>query len=184
MAMPKESAARDRLAREMEKLYLEYRAPMFRVAMAVLRDEGLAEDAVQQAFLKIFQNFEKIDRTDCNKIRSFIVILVRNTAIDLYRARGRENVVSFEDLEQPLPDRENLPEECVLARLDGEEMAGYLGELEEKYRNLLILRYYHGYQNKDIARLLGMSQTQVALGIYRGKQKLRRRMEGGDAHGD
>lgn len=180
--MAKESADQARLAREMEELYREYRTPMFRVAMAVLRDEGLAEDAVQQAFLKIFQNFEKIDRTNCNKTRSFIVILVRNAAIDLYRVRGRENVISFEDLEQPLPARESLPEDAAIAREEGEAMAGYLEELEEKYRNLLILRYYHGYQNKDIAQLLGMSQTQVALGIYRGKQKLRQRMEGGDTN--
>ncbi len=184
IVMAKAETAQQRLAREMEELYLQYRSPMFRVAMAILRDEGLAEDAVQQAFLKIFQNFENIQREDCNKIRSFIVILVRNTAIDLYRRRGRENVISFEDLELPLPDRESQPEEQVIARLEGEEVAGYLMELEEKYRDLLILRYYHGYQNKEIARLLGMSQTQVALGIYRGKQKLRRRLEGGDAHGD
>ena len=83
--MAKAETAQQRLAREMEELYLQYRSPMFRVAMAILRDEGLAEDAVQQAFLKIFQNFENIQREDCNKIRSFIVILVRNTAIDLYR---------------------------------------------------------------------------------------------------
>ena len=51
---------RQQSAREMEELYRQYRAPMFRVAMSILRDEGLAEDAVQQAFLKIFQNFEKI----------------------------------------------------------------------------------------------------------------------------
>ena len=174
---------RQQSAREMEELYRQYRAPMFRVAMSILRDEGLAEDAVQQAFLKIFQNFEKIRREDCNKTRSFIVILIRNTAIDLYRSRGRERVVSFEDLEQPLPARESVPEEQVLSRLDGEKVAELLGELEERYRNLLILRYYHGYQNKEIAALLGMSQTQVALRIYRGKQKLRQRMEGGDAHG-
>ena len=43
------------LALEMERLYREYRAPMFRIALAILRDEGLAEDAVQQSFLKIFQ---------------------------------------------------------------------------------------------------------------------------------
>ncbi len=157
IVMAKAETAQQRLAREMEELYLQYRSPMFRVAMAILRDEGLAEDAVQQAFLKIFQNFENIQREDCNKIRS------------------------FEDLELPLPDRESQPEEQVIARLEGEEVAGYLMELEEKYRDLLILRYYHGYQNKEIARLLGMSQTQVALGIYRGKQKLRRRLEGGDA---
>ena len=184
IVMAKAETAQQRLAREMEELYLQYRSPMFRVAMAILRDEGLAEDAVQQAFLKIFQNFENIQREDCNKIRSFIVILVRNTAIDLYRRRGRENVISFEDLERPLPAQAAQPEERAIAKLEGEKLAACLGKMEEKYANLLLLRYYHGYQNREIAQLLGMSQTQVALGIYRGKQKLRRRLEGGDAHGD
>lgn len=64
IVMAKAETAQQRLAREMEELYLQYRSPMFRVAMAILRDEGLAEDAVQQAFLKIFQNFENIQRED------------------------------------------------------------------------------------------------------------------------
>ncbi len=166
------------LALEMERLYREYRTPMFRIALAILRDEGLAEDAVQLAFLKIFQNFEKIDRTDCNKTRSFIVILVKNTAIDLYRRRGRENVISFEDLERPLPAQEAQPEERAIAKLEGEKLAACLGKMEEKYANLLLLRYYHGYQNREIAQLLGMSQTQVAMGIYRGKQRLGKLMGG------
>lgn len=172
------------LAKEMEALYREYRSPMLRIALSVLRDEGLAEDAVQQAFLKIFQNFEKIDRSDCNKTRSFIVILIRNTAIDLYRRRDRERVISFEDLERPLPAREELPEDQAIAALEGESLADCLSQMEERYANLLLLRYYHGYQNKEIAELLGMTQPQVAMGIYRGKQRLKRLLEekGGESH--
>lgn len=171
----------DDLSRRMEEVYRQYRSPMFRVAQAVLRDEGLAEDAVQQAFLKIFQNFDKIDWEDCNKTRSFIVILVKNTAIDLYRRRSKEKVISFEELERPLPDWESPVDERVISSLEGEEVARLLGGLEEKQRNLLILRYYHGYRNKEIAQLLGMPQTQVALGLHRGKERLRKILErGGD----
>lgn len=181
--MPKEPEgsrpAAAEIAGQMEALYLQYRSPMYRVALSVLRDSSLAEDAVQQAFLKIFQNFEKLDLSDCNKTRSFIVILVRNTAIDLYRRRRREGVISFEDLERPLPDRQDLPEDRAIARMEGEELCRCLGEMEERYANLLMLRFYHGYQNKEIAELLGMSQAQVALGIYRGKQKLAQMMKGG-----
>lgn len=170
----------DDLSRQMEEIYRQYRSPMFRVALAVLRDEGLAEDAVQQAFLKIFQNFEKIDWDDCNKIRSFIVILVRNTAIDLYRRRKKESVISFEELERPLPDWESPVDERVISSLEGEEAARLLAQMDEKTRHLLVLRYYHGYRNKEIAELLGMTQAQVALGLHRGKERLRRKLEGGD----
>ena len=127
------------IAREMEKLYLEYRSPMYRVALSVLRDEGLAEDAVQQSFLKIFQNFDKLDLSDCNKTKSFIVILVRNTAIDLYRKRQREGVISFEDLERPVQDREALPEDRAIARMDGEALCRCLAGMEERYANASLL---------------------------------------------
>lgn len=169
----------DELSRRMEELYRQYRSPMFRVALAVLRDEGLAEDAVQQSFLRIFQNFEKIEWDDCNKIRSFIVILVRNAAIDLYRRRKKERVISFEELERPLPELGPPVEERVISSLEGEEAARLLTELDERARHLLVLRYYHGYRNKEIAELLGMTQAQVALGLHRGKERLRRRLEGG-----
>lgn len=172
--------ATDQLSRQMEELYRQYRSPMFRVALAVLRDEDLAEDAVQQAFLKIFQNFEKIEWADCNKTKSFIVILIRNTAIDLYRRRKKEKIISFEELERPIPDLESSVDERVISSLEGEKAARLLGELEERYRNLLILRYYHGYRNKEIAELLGMTQAQVALWLHRGKEQLRRKLEGGD----
>lgn len=175
----------DELSRRMEELYRQYRSPMFRVALAVLRDEGLAEDAVQQSFLRIFQNFEKIQWDDCNKTRSFIVILVRNAAIDLYRRRKKERVISFEELERPLPELELPVEERVISSLEGEEAARMLAELDEKTRHLLVLRYYHGCRNKEIAELLGMTQAQVALGLHRGKERLRRRMEkGSGASGD
>lgn len=178
MASPEERA------REMEALYREYRSPMLGIARSILRDDGLAEDAVQQAFLKIFQNFSKIPRGDCNKTRSFFVIIIRNTAIDLYRKRGRERVISFEDLEAPLPAFEAQPEEQLIAAQGAEALTAFLSRLEERYANLLMLRYYHGYHNKEIAEFLGMTQTQVAVGIYRGKQKLQKIMaEGGDFDG-
>ena len=44
--------------------------------------------------------------------------------------------------------------------------------------------YYHGYQNKEIAELLGMSQAQVALDLYRGRQRLKKMMmKGGESDG-
>ena len=176
--MPQHSR-REEIAAGMEALYREYRSPMFRVALSVLRDEGLAEDAVQQSFLKIFQNFEKIDLSDCNKTRTFIVILVKNTAIDLYRQRKREAALSFEEVEAPLPAVEEGPEEQALSRMDGEELRRCLSQMDGRSADLLMLRFYYGYRNREIADLLGMSQSQVALGLYRARQKLIRLMKGG-----
>ena len=91
----------------------------------------------------------------------------------------KEGVISFEDLERPVQDRAALPEDRAIARMDGEALCRCLAGMEERYANLLMLRFYHGFQNKEIAGLLGMSQTQVAMGIYRARQKLMQMMKGG-----
>ena len=65
-----------------ESLYFTYRKLMFHIAKSILNDEGLAEDAVHQAFLKILENFNKVGEISCHKTRSYVVIIVRNVAIN------------------------------------------------------------------------------------------------------
>ena len=69
-----------------ESLYLTYRKLMFHVANGILNDEGLAEDAVHQAFLKILENFDKVGEISCHKTRSYVVIcfITRIHAIQKY----------------------------------------------------------------------------------------------------
>ena len=167
-----------------EELYHTYSASMYRVAFSILRDNGLAEGAVQQTFLKIFREIDKIDEIGSNKTRSFIVILVRNTSIDLYRKRKRENLVYFDDLEQVPRDRTGSPEDAVIAQQSEEEIRRRLESMDPKYADILMLRYYHGCRNKEIARLLELSEATVASRIFQGKKMLLRQLEGGEAHGE
>lgn len=169
-----EQKINDRLFRE---IYEQYRASMYRVAYSVLRDEGHAEDAVQQTFIKLYNEIEKIDDPSSNKTRAFIVILVRNTAIDLYRKRKREQVVYFEDLERIPHSRGSSPEQCVIDNQSEQAVAQLLDSLGEKYSSILLLRYCHGYRNKEIAELLGMTEANVASRIFQAKRLLTRRLE-------
>lgn len=68
-----------------EQLYLEYRGLMFHVAYDILHNEHDAEDAVHQAFVKIAENIKKIDEPVCPKTHSYVVTIVENKAIDIYR---------------------------------------------------------------------------------------------------
>lgn len=80
---------------------------MFFVANRILREEYLSEDAVHQAFLRIIDNLDKIDKVDCHKTKGFIVIIVENIAIDFYRKRKRENSISFDEIEFYIRDMKN-----------------------------------------------------------------------------
>lgn len=160
-----------------EELYNTYAASMYRVAYAVLRDQGFAEDAVQQAFLKLYHELDKIEDLHANKTRAFIVILVRNTAIDLYRKRKREQVVYFEDLERDPGDRNASPEQLAIDAQSEEAVRKLLGDMGEKYAQILLLRYCHGYRNKEIAELLNLSEAAVASRIFQAKRLLTKNLQ-------
>ena len=70
-----------------EKIYRRYRSYMFRIAFAILENPQEAEDAVHAAFMKIIENIEKISEPECIKTQSYIVTIIRNQAIDIYRRR-------------------------------------------------------------------------------------------------
>lgn len=154
------------------ELYNIYSGSMYRIAYSILRDEGLAQDAVQQTFLKLFSDMDRVGEPRSGKTRSYIVVLVRNTAIDSYRKRKREQALYLDDLEQvPVCDAP-LPEETAIDAQSREDVECALNALGDKYAVILLLRYCHGYRNKEIAERLDMTEASVASRIFQAKRLL------------
>ena len=76
--------------RDFTLLYETYRKLMHWIAKRILYDEGLAEDAVQEAFLRIAKNFYKIKEILCPETRNFVVIIVRNVALTMRHQQTRD----------------------------------------------------------------------------------------------
>ncbi len=143
-----------------ETVYLQYRGLMYHVAYKILGNEQDAEDAVHNAFLKIAENIEKIPDPACPKTRSYIVTIVESKAIDLYRKKQRRRDESYLDELQgiPAPQARGL-EGCIL-------------RLPARYREAILLKYYHGFSTREIASQLDISEANAAKLIQRAKQKL------------
>lgn len=81
---------RKELAAFMEKCYQLYEQKMYQVAYYIVQDSGWAEDAVQDAFLKLMKGqvyFEDACSDDCKR---YIITVIRNSAIDIYNKKKRE----------------------------------------------------------------------------------------------
>lgn len=89
------------------EIYEHYKGMMMQKAMSILHNSALAEEAVQESFIKIAKNIFKISSPICSKTASFIVIIVRNTSYDiLRREKPDKNVlldeeISAENIEMP-----------------------------------------------------------------------------------
>ena len=146
-----------------ERLYLAYRDLMFYVANQILHNEQDAEDAVHQAFLKVAERIEKIGDPNCPKTRGYLVTIVENKAIDLYRRRKKHPMVELSDTLPGISavyEGENLLAACIL-------------KLPARYREVILLRYFQGYSVKEMAGMLGMSLAAAAKLDQRAKNRLR-----------
>lgn len=146
-----------------EEIYRLYRDYLYRVAFAILKNPQDAEDAVQSSFVRVAENIRRIGDADSPRTRSFLITIVRNNAIDLYRRKQQfpqgeyvDAVVGVENTYQG----ENGVAKCML-------------KLPEKQRNVLVLKYCHGYDLKEIAKILGISYQNVLKTEQRAKAKLR-----------
>ena len=93
-------------------LYEKYRYLLQKVAMDVLGDRYLAEDAVQNAFMKIAMNIGRIGETDCSQTKSYLVVTAKNEAIDICRKRSKQiqREVDANEVETPVEESVSEPE--------------------------------------------------------------------------
>lgn len=132
-----------------ERLYVATRAKLYGVVLRILRRTDLAEEVVQEAYLKIWNNAGSFDAKLATPI-TWMVAIARNRALDVVRRKGE---VSIEDEpgametagEEPNPlARQEMTEE--LRRL-----LGCLGQVEEERRRMVLLAYYSGWSREQLA---------------------------------
>ena len=146
-----------------EEIYLKYKSLMFYAANKILHNEQDAEDAVHMAFIKIAENIKKIDTIDCPKTRSYIVTIVEHKAIDIYRKKSRHKESEYLEVLNGLEvtyDGDNLLTKSIL-------------NLPARYREVILLRYYHGYSVREIAALFDISLVAASKLDQRSKKKLK-----------
>lgn len=145
-----------------ELIYDEYRDAMYAVAFSILHNKEDAEDAVHHAFLKLVDNIHKVSEAICPKTKAYVVTIVENRAIDIYRSKKKHPKIPYE--------QETVG--MTIEYTGSNELASCLAKLSPRYREVLLLKHYHGYTSKEIAKMLGLSNSNVLKIEQRAKAKL------------
>ena len=157
-----------------EQAYERYSKIGFYYAREILKDDALAEDALHDAFLSLARNLDKIGEIDCNKSFNYFVTIVKNTSISALRKQRRASMVEIDDEESlfQLEDAAPGPEERLLQRAGYEELLAAIRTLKPAYQAPLLLKYANGYTEAEIAKVLGVTVSNVSVRIHRAKKKL------------
>lgn len=163
-----------------EKIYDSYHRLMLWKASQILKDSMAVEDAVQNAFLKIIRHLDDIDIEKEDKTKSFVLIITERASLDLWRKANRHKIVSLDELEDwQIPWDNRMDAE--LSDLEEENrIIELIKSMPSLYREIFLLKYSNGYENHQIAEMLGISEPLVRKRISRGKEKLEQLLrEGG-----
>lgn len=165
--MMKRIAAGDKEA--LEKLYLLYKTKVFRMALAILDDCFLAEDVVQETFIKIQQGAGTFHFKDSEG--AWIMTIARNTAIDILRKQRKEIV--HEEVEEIIDhvDTSANPVE------QNEGFLELIKKLNESEQQIVSLHLIGELKHREIARILDMNVSAVKKRYRRAIKKIEQEME-------
>ncbi|MFL6155635.1 MAG: SigE family RNA polymerase sigma factor [Marmoricola sp.] len=151
------------------ELYAGNYTRLVRLAVLLLRDQGLAEDVVQDAFVAVHQKWRRIDQ---GSAPAYLARAVVNRS----RSALRHRTVVARHRPEPLPDAAGA-DIAVLASERRSAVLDALADLPTRQREVLVLRYYLDFSERDIAQALGISQGAVKSHASRGAAALRTTLE-------
>ncbi|HRR77443.1 MAG: sigma-70 family RNA polymerase sigma factor [Ruminococcus sp.] len=155
---------------KLQRLYELYEQPMYRIAFAVLRSSGLAEDAVSDAFVRIIKKLDRIGEADSPKTKSYIIKVIKSTSISIYRKHKQFYIheLPINEETMQLPDPAENVEEKVLTE-DTDEM---LSGVSDTDRKIIMLRCSSGLSWKEVAGKMSLTESGVRKRFERARKKI------------
>ena len=167
--VPSGSADRQSEQSALAELYDRYGRVAYGLALRILRDQALAEDAVQEAFLAIWRTAQRYV-PERGTASTWILTLVHRRAVDLVRREQRRRADSLE--QAPEQGGGSADEEAWL-RLQRERVQEALRQLPDQQREALELAYYGGFTQTELAERLGQPLGTIKSRMFAGLARLR-----------
>ncbi|WP_026504725.1 RNA polymerase sigma factor [Butyrivibrio sp. NC3005] len=156
---------------ETEKKYGNY---CYKIAWNVLNNEEDSKECVNDTWFKAWNS---IPPTIPNFLQSFLGKITRNLSINAWRdkhaqKRGNgESYVILDELSECISDEKNIEQEIIAKELAA-KINVFLENMQEDKRKMLVMRYFFMTPVKEIAKKLGISESQVKMTLSRSRKKL------------
>ena len=151
------------------ELYDRFGRVAYGVALRILRDEKLAEDAVQEGFLAAWRSADRF-MPERGKASTWILTLVHRRAVDLVRREDRRRADALTD---ELEAATGSAEEDAWLRFERERVQAALRQLPDQQREALELAYYGGFSQSELAERLGQPVGTIKSRMFTGLARLR-----------
>jgi RNA polymerase sigma factor (sigma-70 family) len=155
------------------ELYDRHGRLAYGLALRIVRDPALAEDAVQDAFLAVWRSASRF-MAERSKASTWLLTLVHRRAVDLVRREQRRRAEPIDDVEGPTGE---ATDEVVWLRFERERVQEALRALPDSQREALELAYYGGFTQSELADRLGQPLGTIKSRMFAGLSRLRELLE-------
>jgi len=140
-------------------------------------NKEIAEDLTSKAFEKALKGIDNFQWQGVS-FKAWLFRIARNVLNDYYRAAGRRpKDISFEIVAPFTQDKGLKPEEVVIRDQEELELYGQMAELGKEDQYLLFYKFFEGLTNVEIAKITGLSETNVGTRLYRIRNKMKGMLE-------
>jgi len=169
MAVPMESA--NFSATDLEPIFRENHAMVFRAAYRITGNASDAEDVLQTVFLRLLKRDPAAEPV--SSMPSFLHRAAVNAALDLMRSRQNVRNIPLDELEPVLAEpAHRSPDRAHTATEIREWLRGALARLNPRIAQMFAMRFFEGKENPEIARLLETTPGTVAVTLSRTRDRL------------
>ena len=153
------------------------------LAYRILRDERLAEDAVQEAFLAVWRSAAAF-RAERAKASTWIVTLVHRRAVDIVRREERRRTEPLDaDALPDAPEPSGSAEDEAWLGFERDRVQAALRTLPDTQREAIELAYYGGYSQSELAERLGVPLGTIKSRMFAGLARLREVLDDAETEG-
>ncbi|MBX3475667.1 MAG: sigma-70 family RNA polymerase sigma factor [Planctomycetes bacterium] len=164
---------------ELSRLAVLHHGPLFGYCRRRLGSESLAEDALQEVFLRAHKYFSTFDQS--RDARKWLFGIAHNVCVEVARSHGR--LTTSDDLPEPADNATSAALERLAREESIEHVRRELDRLPDRTRRILELRFFGQMTSGDIARLEDMNETAVRVALHRALEGLRSKLARGNEAG-
>jgi RNA polymerase sigma-70 factor, ECF subfamily len=151
----------------MENIVKQYLKSVYNYIYRMTKDKNMTEDVVQETFVKVWKNLEKIDPK--KNLKKWIFTIARNTTFDYFR---KNKNISFSD-EENIADLEPLPDEIFERKELSKELEKALSQIRPDFREIIFLHYVEDLTFAEISEIVGKPLNTVKSWHLRGLHQIR-----------
>jgi RNA polymerase sigma-70 factor (ECF subfamily) len=148
-------------------LYNRYKGPVYAFCVKMLLDRTAAEDVLQETFVRVYENRERLTRP--GSFKAWLFTIARNQCLNQLRRDKRQ--VPLGDTEPDAPTHET-PFSQLLKSEQVDLVNTYLGQLKPEYREVLVLREYQNLSYDEIAAVTRNTLSSVKSRLFKARRKL------------